>query len=224
MFAVWKYGAEADQVQSIRQAADPAAFTRLQACNRCHSKKIKCSGDKHGCARCVAGGHACDYSRSTARFRKSKSPESGIRPTSHPRSPPRRGDAAPASQSERRRSGRARPTSATAMPPNAALPDENMPVQTPCSMLATTMDSIDMVCAPMTQSGMFSMYAPHQQGPGSHGGTPASCYDEDWPYISDSSTSTISSISTEYLQLFQPARDAHEFYNAHRSVGVWLGP
>ena len=40
MFAVWKYGAEADQVQSIRQAADPAAFTRLQACNRCHSKKV----------------------------------------------------------------------------------------------------------------------------------------------------------------------------------------
>ncbi|OAQ79730.1 fungal zn(2)-Cys(6) binuclear cluster domain-containing protein [Purpureocillium lilacinum] len=69
MFGTWKYDPETDQVQNLRRAYDPitARSSQHQACNRCHEKKLKCSGDKDGCDRCAASGHTCEYSRSNSR-------------------------------------------------------------------------------------------------------------------------------------------------------------
>ncbi|KAG9253704.1 uncharacterized protein F5Z01DRAFT_124065 [Emericellopsis atlantica] len=69
MFGTWKYDPETDEVQNLRRAFDPvtARSSQHQACNRCHEKKLKCSGEKEGCERCVAHQLACDYSRSNSR-------------------------------------------------------------------------------------------------------------------------------------------------------------
>ncbi|OAQ96281.1 hypothetical protein LLEC1_06522 [Akanthomyces lecanii] len=69
MFATWKYDRDTSEVQNIRLAYDPisARSSQHQACDRCHEKKLKCSGEKDGCDRCVASAHACVYNRSEAR-------------------------------------------------------------------------------------------------------------------------------------------------------------
>ncbi|KFH48461.1 hypothetical protein ACRE_006200 [Hapsidospora chrysogenum ATCC 11550] len=69
MFGTWKYDPETDEVQSLRQAFDPvtARSSQHQACNRCHEKKLRCSGDKEGCDRCVASQLHCEYTRSSSR-------------------------------------------------------------------------------------------------------------------------------------------------------------
>ncbi|PHH69078.1 hypothetical protein CDD82_95 [Ophiocordyceps australis] len=69
MFGTWKYDPETDQVQNLRRAYDPitARSSQHQACNRCHAKKLKCSGEKQGCDRCSAIGHVCEYTRSSSR-------------------------------------------------------------------------------------------------------------------------------------------------------------
>ncbi|KAK7413939.1 hypothetical protein QQX98_007208 [Neonectria punicea] len=48
MFGTWKYDAETDEVQSVRNAFDP----------------LKCSGDKNGCERCLGNNLRCEYTRS----------------------------------------------------------------------------------------------------------------------------------------------------------------
>ncbi|UNI15570.1 hypothetical protein JDV02_002094 [Purpureocillium takamizusanense] len=247
MFAVWKYGTEADNVQHIRQAADPGAFTRLQACNRCHTKKIKCSGDKDGCVRCLAAGHACDYNRSTLRFRKSKSPEgstgnsksSSSSPFSHRRS------TSSSTKHERRRSGRVMqptpPPSTTGSPAagfaNAAFPTPlagdgsgdgsgggaaaAAAVSSSTTTTTTTlapMDAMDMICPPMGRSVPFSLYGTQA--------IPSACYDGGgnggWPsYVNHYSAGNVSGYNTEYLQLLQPRGDPLDLYNLNRSVSVW---
>ncbi|KPM45569.1 hypothetical protein AK830_g966 [Neonectria ditissima] len=66
MFGTWKYDAETDEVQSVRNAFDPvtARSSSHQACDRCHEKKLKCSGDKNGCERCLGNNLRCEYTRS----------------------------------------------------------------------------------------------------------------------------------------------------------------
>ncbi|KEY70346.1 hypothetical protein S7711_06820 [Stachybotrys chartarum IBT 7711] len=80
MFNTWKYDPETDEVQSLRQAFDPisARSSQHQACDRCHEKKLKCSGEKDGCDRCVAAQKLCEYTRSGTRSsrRGSKKPSS----------------------------------------------------------------------------------------------------------------------------------------------------
>ncbi|KAH7153338.1 hypothetical protein EDB81DRAFT_453613 [Dactylonectria macrodidyma] len=66
MFGTWKYDPETDEVQSVRNAFDPvtARSSSHQACDRCHEKKLKCSGDKNGCERCLGNNLRCEYTRS----------------------------------------------------------------------------------------------------------------------------------------------------------------
>ncbi|KAH6977251.1 hypothetical protein BKA56DRAFT_674086 [Ilyonectria sp. MPI-CAGE-AT-0026] len=66
MFGTWKYDPETDEVQSVRNAFDPvtARSSSHQACDRCHEKKLKCSGDKNGCERCIGNNLRCEYTRS----------------------------------------------------------------------------------------------------------------------------------------------------------------
>ncbi|KAF7552012.1 hypothetical protein G7Z17_g4603 [Cylindrodendrum hubeiense] len=75
MFGTWKYDPETDEVQSVRNAFDPvtARSSSHQACDRCHEKKLKCSGDKNGCERCIGNNLRCEYTRSgTKSSRKGK--------------------------------------------------------------------------------------------------------------------------------------------------------
>ncbi|KAH7320816.1 hypothetical protein B0I35DRAFT_407853 [Stachybotrys elegans] len=69
MFNTWKYDPETDEVQSLRQAFDPisARSSQHQACDRCHEKKLKCSGEKDGCERCISSQKRCEYTRSGSR-------------------------------------------------------------------------------------------------------------------------------------------------------------
>ncbi|KAI5456522.1 hypothetical protein BGZ63DRAFT_428644 [Mariannaea sp. PMI_226] len=75
MFGTWKYDPETDEVQSLRNAFDPvtARSSSHQACDRCHEKKLRCSGDKTGCDRCRGNNLRCEYTRSGSKSsRKSK--------------------------------------------------------------------------------------------------------------------------------------------------------
>ncbi|KAH6608217.1 hypothetical protein Trco_004530 [Trichoderma cornu-damae] len=69
MFNTFKYDPETKSVQELRRASDPisARSSQHQACNNCHAKKLKCSGEKSGCERCVAGQLFCEYTRSSSR-------------------------------------------------------------------------------------------------------------------------------------------------------------
>ncbi|KAF5582936.1 transcription factor [Fusarium pseudocircinatum] len=75
MFGTWKYDPETDEVQSVRNGFDPvtARSSSHQACDRCHEKKLKCSGDKNGCERCRSNGLRCEYTRSGSKSSKKKS-------------------------------------------------------------------------------------------------------------------------------------------------------
>ncbi|KAM0428619.1 hypothetical protein ACHAPT_006980 [Fusarium lateritium] len=66
MFGTWKYDPETDEVQSVRNGFDPvtARSSSHQACDRCHEKKLRCSGDKNGCERCRNNNLRCEYTRS----------------------------------------------------------------------------------------------------------------------------------------------------------------
>ncbi|PHH79476.1 hypothetical protein CDD80_4703 [Ophiocordyceps camponoti-rufipedis] len=78
MFGTWKYDPETDEVQNLRRAYDPitARSNQHQACDRCHEKKLKCSGDKTGCDRCATSGHQCIYKRPRSRSsRKGNKPD-----------------------------------------------------------------------------------------------------------------------------------------------------
>lgn len=65
MFGTWKYDPETAEVQNLRKAFDPitARSSQHQACDRCHEKKLKCSGEKDGCERCVVNELGCEYTR-----------------------------------------------------------------------------------------------------------------------------------------------------------------
>ncbi|KAM0251704.1 hypothetical protein ACHAQJ_008025 [Trichoderma viride] len=69
MFNTFKYDPETKSVQELRRASDPisARSSQHQACNNCHDKKLKCSGEKSGCERCIAGQLRCEYTRSSSR-------------------------------------------------------------------------------------------------------------------------------------------------------------
>ncbi|RCI16369.1 hypothetical protein L249_3148 [Ophiocordyceps polyrhachis-furcata BCC 54312] len=71
-------------MQNLRRAYDPitARSNLHQACDRCHEKKLKCSGDKEGCDRCATSGHPCKYKRPRSRSsRKNNSNRSDPEPT-----------------------------------------------------------------------------------------------------------------------------------------------
>ncbi|PTD11914.1 hypothetical protein FCULG_00004413, partial [Fusarium culmorum] len=81
MFGTWKYDPETDEVQSVRNGFDPvtARSSSHQACDRCHEKKLRCSGDKNGCERCRSNSLRCEYTRSGSKkksHRKSTDDES----------------------------------------------------------------------------------------------------------------------------------------------------
>ncbi|KAK4081457.1 transcriptional regulator family: Fungal Specific TF [Purpureocillium lilacinum] len=65
MFGTWKYDPETDQMRNLRRAYDPitARSWQHQACNRCHEKKLKCSGRRDRCDRCAVSGSVCAYDR-----------------------------------------------------------------------------------------------------------------------------------------------------------------
>ncbi|KAL7794212.1 hypothetical protein V8C37DRAFT_72179 [Trichoderma ceciliae] len=69
MFNTFKYDPETKSVQELRRASDPisARSSQHQACNNCHTKKLKCSGEKSGCGRCIASQLYCEYTRSPSR-------------------------------------------------------------------------------------------------------------------------------------------------------------
>ncbi|KAH6889457.1 hypothetical protein B0T10DRAFT_488022 [Thelonectria olida] len=83
MFGTWKYDPETDEVQSLRNAFDPvtARSSSHQACDRCHEKKLRCSGDKTGCDRCRSNNLRCEYTRSGSKSsrkgKKSSKEDSG---------------------------------------------------------------------------------------------------------------------------------------------------
>ncbi|KAJ4248671.1 hypothetical protein NW762_012508 [Fusarium torreyae] len=74
MFGTWKYDPETDEVQSVRNGFDPvtARSSSHQACDRCHEKKLRCSGDKNGCERCRTNNLRCEYTRSGSKSSKKK--------------------------------------------------------------------------------------------------------------------------------------------------------
>ncbi|KAF4977723.1 hypothetical protein FZEAL_5817 [Fusarium zealandicum] len=85
MFGTWKYDPETDEVQSLRNGFDPvtARSSSHQACDRCHEKKLKCSGDKNGCERCRKNSLSCEYTRSGSKSsRKGKSSRKSDSPPS----------------------------------------------------------------------------------------------------------------------------------------------
>ncbi|UNI24213.1 hypothetical protein JDV02_009979 [Purpureocillium takamizusanense] len=73
MFGTWKYDPETDQMRNLRRAYDPitARSWQHQACNRCHEKKLRCSGRRAGCDRCTISGSVCAYDRSGGSLRAS---------------------------------------------------------------------------------------------------------------------------------------------------------
>ncbi|KAM4060727.1 fungal zn(2)-Cys(6) binuclear cluster domain-containing protein [Hirsutella rhossiliensis] len=97
MFGTWKYDPETDEVQNLRRAYDPitARSSQHQACNRCHEKKLKCSGDKNGCDRCASSGHVCVYNRPGSR--SSRRGKRTSRPSTNSPSGPREGSGSPLS-------------------------------------------------------------------------------------------------------------------------------
>ncbi|KAG8414022.1 hypothetical protein J3458_011676 [Metarhizium acridum] len=74
MFGTWKYGKGQGQVENLKTSHDyeTARSNQHQACNGCHEKKLKCSGDKDGCERCTAQGLTCEYSRENSRSKKNR--------------------------------------------------------------------------------------------------------------------------------------------------------
>ncbi|KOS17698.1 Arabinolytic transcriptional activator araR [Escovopsis weberi] len=99
MFNTFKYDPETRQVQQLRSAFDPvtARSNQHQACNNCHAKKLRCSGEKSGCERCIAGSLVCEYTRSTSRSsRSSRRAGSGSRPKKPYSSSSASSDGAPA--------------------------------------------------------------------------------------------------------------------------------
>ncbi|KND94583.1 hypothetical protein TOPH_00815 [Tolypocladium ophioglossoides CBS 100239] len=66
MFGTWRVDPETEKLENLRRAYDPitARSSQHQACDRCHEKKLKCSGEKEGCDRCAASRHKCEYTRS----------------------------------------------------------------------------------------------------------------------------------------------------------------
>ncbi|KAH7257776.1 hypothetical protein BKA59DRAFT_508671 [Fusarium tricinctum] len=93
MFGTWKYDPETDEVQSLRNGFDPvtARSSSHQACDRCHEKKLRCSGDKNGCERCRTNNLRCDYTRSGSKSSKKKSPRKSTDDESPSSSSSRRG-------------------------------------------------------------------------------------------------------------------------------------
>ncbi|EEU44089.1 uncharacterized protein NECHADRAFT_29856 [Fusarium vanettenii 77-13-4] len=88
MFGTWKYDPETDEVQSVRNGFDPvtARSSSHQACDRCHEKKLRCSGDKNGCERCRNNNLRCEYTRtgskSSRRGKSSRKSAEGDSPSS----------------------------------------------------------------------------------------------------------------------------------------------
>ena len=58
-------------VNKMQNQAGPGIKKRL-ACDRCHSRKLRCSGDLDGCSRCVGDNSVCTYSPALKVGRPSK--------------------------------------------------------------------------------------------------------------------------------------------------------
>ncbi|QUC21359.1 uncharacterized protein UV8b_05602 [Ustilaginoidea virens] len=77
-FTTFRFSPETGEAHILKESDDPRIFNQNthQACNRCHDKKLRCSGNKDGCDRCAASGFHCEYSRPGSRnSRKSRQPE-----------------------------------------------------------------------------------------------------------------------------------------------------
>ncbi|PNY23826.1 Uncharacterized protein TCAP_06233 [Tolypocladium capitatum] len=85
MFGTWRVDPETEKLENLRRAYDPitARSSQHQACDRCHEKKLKCSGERDGCDRCAASSHKCEYTRSGAHSSR-KAKRSSKHPTDGP--------------------------------------------------------------------------------------------------------------------------------------------
>ncbi|KAK5997728.1 hypothetical protein PT974_00085 [Cladobotryum mycophilum] len=102
MFSTFKYDPETREVQELRSAFDPvtARSSQHQACNNCHAKKLKCSGEKSGCERCATSQLVCEYTRSNSRSSRRGKKASGRSSTDSRTSGDHlAGDSSPGSQS-----------------------------------------------------------------------------------------------------------------------------
>ncbi|KAI9170886.1 hypothetical protein HJFPF1_00362 [Paramyrothecium foliicola] len=74
MFNTWKYDPETDEMHQLHIAHDPitARSSQHQACDRCHEKKLKCSGERDGCERCLTAGKRCQYTREGSSSRRNR--------------------------------------------------------------------------------------------------------------------------------------------------------
>ncbi|CEJ91295.1 hypothetical protein VHEMI07017 [[Torrubiella] hemipterigena] len=88
MFGTLKYDAGQADLKVVRRDYDPvsAHSRKHQACNRCHSMKVHCNGDRDGCDRCSARNWKCTYTYSE--YRPSKRSRRS-RASSKLESPPR---------------------------------------------------------------------------------------------------------------------------------------
>ncbi|RGP78426.1 transcription factor [Fusarium longipes] len=108
MFGTWKYDPETDEVQSVRNGFDPvtARSSSHQACDRCHEKKLRCSGDRNGCERCRSNSLRCEYTRSGSKSSKKKSHRRSTDDESISGSSSRRGGSSSSKRSSKHHSGR----------------------------------------------------------------------------------------------------------------------
>ncbi|KAI3324789.1 hypothetical protein HD806DRAFT_543399 [Xylariaceae sp. AK1471] len=77
MLQTWRLNSKNENETHQQQVFDPETAKPVvqQACNSCRIKKLRCSGEKSGCARCQNLLQSCVYARNGAR-RKSKSKDS----------------------------------------------------------------------------------------------------------------------------------------------------
>ncbi|KAF4505888.1 hypothetical protein G6O67_007791 [Ophiocordyceps sinensis] len=185
MFGTWKYDPETDEVQNLRRAYDPitARSSQHQACNRCHEKKLKCSGDKDGCDRCAGSGQVCVYNRPGSR--SSRKGKRTSKPSANSPSGPREGSGSPRSNvssplTRHSSKPRSRASSSQAQTPAPTAPlthagyEATMTSETDFAMTSQQyMFGMDTLApAGYEQSSMSHMFSPPQSA--------ASPHSQDW--------------------------------------------
>ncbi|KAF2250600.1 hypothetical protein BU26DRAFT_591484 [Trematosphaeria pertusa] len=63
MFVTFRHNQDKDSLDAVRETTDPPVPKGAQsdACRRCREKKLRCTGERSGCDRCLANGWQCTY-------------------------------------------------------------------------------------------------------------------------------------------------------------------
>ncbi|KAF1973476.1 hypothetical protein BU23DRAFT_598895 [Bimuria novae-zelandiae CBS 107.79] len=63
MFATFRHNQGKDSLDAVRQSNDPPVLkgAHFDACRKCREKKLRCTGEKSGCDRCLANEWQCTY-------------------------------------------------------------------------------------------------------------------------------------------------------------------